>query len=80
MAFRTAVDIATQVSTGALSATSVLEEHLARIGEREGEIHAFNLVTAEDALAAADAVGQIARRHVHHEPRACSAECFADFR
>ena len=58
MAFRTAVDIATQVSTGALSATSVLEEHLARIGEREGEIHAFNLVTEESARATAHAIDE----------------------
>ncbi|MFZ9985563.1 MAG: Asp-tRNA(Asn)/Glu-tRNA(Gln) amidotransferase subunit GatA, partial [Ilumatobacteraceae bacterium] len=58
MAFRTAFDIAAQVSTGKLSATSVLEEHLARIGEREGEIHAFNLVTEESARATAQAVDE----------------------
>ena len=58
MAFRTAVDIATQVSTGKLSATSVLEEHLARIGERESEIHAFNLVTEESARATAHAIDE----------------------
>jgi len=36
----------------------VLEEHLARIAEREGEIHAFNLVTEDLARAAAQAVDE----------------------
>jgi aspartyl-tRNA(Asn)/glutamyl-tRNA(Gln) amidotransferase subunit A len=34
----------------------VLEEHLARIAAREGEIHAFNTVQADDARAAADEI------------------------
>ena len=34
----------------------MLEEHLARVDAREGEIHAFNLVLADEARAAADAV------------------------
>ncbi|MFM7890571.1 MAG: Asp-tRNA(Asn)/Glu-tRNA(Gln) amidotransferase subunit GatA [Actinomycetota bacterium] len=46
---RTVVDIAAGVSSGALSASIVLEENLAAIGSREKEIHAFNLVTAERA-------------------------------
>jgi len=46
---RTVVDIAAGVSSGALSASAVLEENLAAIGSREKEIHAFNLVTAERA-------------------------------
>lgn len=46
---RTALDIAAGVSNGSLTATGVLEEHLATIDAREAEIHAFNLVTAERA-------------------------------
>ena len=46
---RTVVDIAAGVSSGALTASAVLEENLAAIGSREKEIHAFNLVTAERA-------------------------------
>jgi aspartyl-tRNA(Asn)/glutamyl-tRNA(Gln) amidotransferase subunit A len=39
-----------------VSARDTLEECLARIDEREGDIHAFNLVMREEARAAADAV------------------------
>ena len=46
---RTVVDIAAAVSSGKLSASSVLEENLAAIDSRENEIHAFNLVTADRA-------------------------------
>ena len=46
---RTVVDIAAGVSSGKLSASSVLEENLAAIDSREREIHAFNLVTADRA-------------------------------
>ena len=49
MTRRTVVDIASQVSSGALSAAKVLEENLAAIDAREKEIHAFNLVTADRA-------------------------------
>ena len=49
MATRTALDVASQVAGGSLSATQVLEENLAAIDAREQEIHAFNLVTAERA-------------------------------
>ena len=49
MTRRTVVDIATQVAAGSLSASTVLEENLAAITAREGEIHAFNLVTADRA-------------------------------
>jgi aspartyl-tRNA(Asn)/glutamyl-tRNA(Gln) amidotransferase subunit A len=52
----TALGIARQVRAGERSARDVLEEHLARIGEREAELHAFNLVTTDAARAAADAV------------------------
>ncbi len=53
---RTAVEIATGVRSGQLKAIDVLEEHLARINNREGEIHAFNLVLADHARAAAAAI------------------------
>jgi aspartyl-tRNA(Asn)/glutamyl-tRNA(Gln) amidotransferase subunit A len=53
---RTAVDIAAAVRAGTLSAGDVLEEHLAAIDAREGELHAFNLVLADEARAAAAAV------------------------
>jgi aspartyl-tRNA(Asn)/glutamyl-tRNA(Gln) amidotransferase subunit A len=49
----TATGIAAAVRAGERSAQDVLDEHLARIHEREGEIHAFNLVTAEEARAVA---------------------------
>jgi aspartyl-tRNA(Asn)/glutamyl-tRNA(Gln) amidotransferase subunit A len=51
-----AVEIAAAVRAGERSAIDVLEEHLARITGREDDIHAFNLVLADDARAAADAV------------------------
>ena len=49
----TAVEIAAAVRAGERSAVEVLEEHLGRIGERDAELHAFNLVTADAARAAA---------------------------
>jgi aspartyl-tRNA(Asn)/glutamyl-tRNA(Gln) amidotransferase subunit A len=52
----TASGIARAVRAGERSARSVVEEHLARIEAREPELHAFNLVLADEALAAADAV------------------------
>ncbi len=52
----TALEIAAAVRSGSRSARRVVEEHLARIDGREAELHAFNLVTGEQALEAADAV------------------------
>jgi aspartyl-tRNA(Asn)/glutamyl-tRNA(Gln) amidotransferase subunit A len=52
----TALDIAAAVRGGERSARAVLEEHLAAIDARDDELHAFNLVMREQALAAADAV------------------------
>ncbi|MFM1837658.1 MAG: aspartyl/glutamyl-tRNA(Asn/Gln) amidotransferase subunit [Actinomycetota bacterium] len=49
VALRTAVDVARAVASGELSATAVVEENLAAIDAREGEVHAFNVVTAERA-------------------------------
>jgi len=52
----TALELAAAVRSGERRARDVVEEHLARIDAREGDVHAFNLVTADAALAAADAV------------------------
>jgi aspartyl-tRNA(Asn)/glutamyl-tRNA(Gln) amidotransferase subunit A len=48
--------LANAVRSGARSAVDVLEEHLARIESADGEVHAFNLVTAELARQQAIAV------------------------
>jgi aspartyl-tRNA(Asn)/glutamyl-tRNA(Gln) amidotransferase subunit A len=48
-----AADIAWNVRNNVISAADVLERHLAAIDEREGEIHAFNLVLADQARARA---------------------------
>ncbi len=53
--------LAASVRSGERSAVDVLEEHLSRIDEREGDVHAFNLVTAESARAeAADVDARVA--------------------
>lgn len=49
----TALGIAAAVRAGERSAVEVVDAHLAVIDAREGEIHAFNEVTAEAARAAA---------------------------
>jgi aspartyl-tRNA(Asn)/glutamyl-tRNA(Gln) amidotransferase subunit A len=41
--------LANAVRSGARSALDVLEEHLARIDAGDGQVHAFNLVTADEA-------------------------------
>ena len=51
--FASVIDIARDIREGATTATRVLEEHLARVDARESEIHAFNLVTRDEALASA---------------------------
>ena len=48
-----AVDIAWNVRNNVTSAADVLERHLATIDEREGDIHAFNLVLTDEARARA---------------------------
>ncbi|MEM1335370.1 MAG: amidase family protein, partial [Actinomycetota bacterium] len=50
---RTATEIAWNVQNGVVSATDVVGDHLARIDEREADVHAFNLVLADDARARA---------------------------
>ena len=52
----TAAAVAAGVRSGALKAVEVVEADLARIHEREAEIHAFNHVMADEARAAAAAV------------------------
>ena len=52
----TAREISSAVRAGDLSAREVLDVHLAAIDDREGDVHAFNLVTRDDARRAAEAV------------------------
>ena len=52
----TAIEIAAAVRRGERTARSVVEEHLAAIGAREGEIHACNTVLTDAARAGADSV------------------------
>src|SRR5438132_6967317 len=54
----TAHQIATDVRAGRRSAREVLAEHLERVHEREGELHAFNLVMEDDARAAAAGIDE----------------------
>jgi len=59
---RPAVALAAAVRSGERSATEVVEEHLATISQDDGTIHAFNLVTADEARARATAIDrQVAR-------------------
>ncbi len=51
-----ALDIAAAVRAGERSAVEVVDAHLAAIEARDGDIHAFNLVTADAARAAAEGV------------------------
>jgi aspartyl-tRNA(Asn)/glutamyl-tRNA(Gln) amidotransferase subunit A len=48
-----AADIARDVRDNLVSAADVLERHLAAIDDREGDIHAFNLVLVDEARARA---------------------------
>ncbi len=52
----TAAAIAADVRAGRRSAREVLDEHLARITRRDPELHAFNLVTVDEARRQAAAV------------------------
>ena len=51
-----ALELAASVRSGDRSAADVVDEHLGRIAEREGELHAFNLVLADEARAAAESI------------------------
>ncbi|MDQ6796954.1 MAG: Asp-tRNA(Asn)/Glu-tRNA(Gln) amidotransferase subunit GatA [Actinomycetota bacterium] len=55
----TATEIARAVRAGERTAASVVEEHLARITEREEELHAFNTVLADEARATAARVDEV---------------------
>jgi aspartyl-tRNA(Asn)/glutamyl-tRNA(Gln) amidotransferase subunit A len=52
----TALELAASVRAGERSARQIVDEHLAVIEARESEIHAFNLVTADAARAAAEVI------------------------
>jgi len=52
----TAAGIAAAVRSGERSATEVLEEHVARIDEREAEVHAFNHLLVDEARSRAAAL------------------------
>jgi aspartyl-tRNA(Asn)/glutamyl-tRNA(Gln) amidotransferase subunit A len=54
-----AADIAWNVRNNVVSATDVLERHLEVIGEREGDIHAFNLVLADEARTRAAEIDEL---------------------
>ena len=54
----TVVAIADAVRSGATSAVAVVESHLARVAAREADVHAFNLVLADEARAAAVALDE----------------------
>jgi aspartyl-tRNA(Asn)/glutamyl-tRNA(Gln) amidotransferase subunit A len=54
-----ALEIAAGVRSGVLKAVDVVEQHLAAIAAREPEIHAFNLVMADEARARAESVDAI---------------------
>ncbi|HEX2737080.1 MAG TPA: Asp-tRNA(Asn)/Glu-tRNA(Gln) amidotransferase subunit GatA [Acidimicrobiia bacterium] len=49
----TALEVASSVRSGERSAVEVAEQHLREIGARDSEIHAFNHVMRDEALAAA---------------------------
>ena len=52
----TAVEIAAAVRARAVSAREIVDAHLAAVDQREADINAFNLVLADEARAAADAL------------------------
>jgi len=52
----TALDIARDVRAGTRTAVSVIDEHLAAIERRDGEIHAFHTVLADEARERAGAI------------------------
>jgi len=58
MSFPTVAQLARDIREGRVTASAVLEEHLKRVDEREGEIHAFNLVTTEQARSTAAEVDE----------------------
>jgi aspartyl-tRNA(Asn)/glutamyl-tRNA(Gln) amidotransferase subunit A len=65
-----ATAIAAGVRSGELSALTVLAEHLRRIERWEGDVHAFNLLTAEPARARAAEIDAQVRRGTDPGPLA----------
>ena len=53
-----ALDIAQAVASGERSAVDVLEQHLARVAQNEAEIHAFNEVLRDEAMAVAQSIDE----------------------
>ena len=56
MTIGSAFDIAAQVRAGTRRARDVVDECLTAIDAREADVHAFNLVLADRARSAADAI------------------------
>ena len=54
--FPSVASIAGDVTSGRTTARDVLDAHLARIDQREADVHAFNLVMRDHAVAAATAI------------------------
>lgn len=57
-AFGSAAEISTAVSSGERTATQVIDEHLAVIDQHETDVHAFNVVLADEARAAASVLDE----------------------
>ena len=57
--FKTAAEIAAAVGSGEQSARAVVDDALQAIAARDDELHAFNLVLAEEAAAAADRIDEM---------------------
>ncbi|MGH7698451.1 MAG: Asp-tRNA(Asn)/Glu-tRNA(Gln) amidotransferase subunit GatA, partial [Candidatus Dormibacteria bacterium] len=66
----TALDIAGAVRDGRRRARDVLEEHLANVEARETDVHAFNLVTPDQARAVADRVDSMVASGINPGPLA----------
>jgi aspartyl-tRNA(Asn)/glutamyl-tRNA(Gln) amidotransferase subunit A len=60
--FPTVASIAADVAVGRTTARDVLDAHLARIDAREGEVHAFNLVMRDRAIAVASDIDDRVKR------------------
>ncbi|MGD0985010.1 MAG: Asp-tRNA(Asn)/Glu-tRNA(Gln) amidotransferase subunit GatA [Acidimicrobiales bacterium] len=62
--------IAAAVRSGEISAQSVLRSSLRRVAELEGDLHCFNAITAEKAMADADAVDRMVASGIDPGPLA----------
>ena len=71
------VEIAADVRAGRRRAIDVVEEHLARIAARDGEIHAFLHVDADGARSAARAVDDTVARGEDPDGDAASLDVLA---